>query len=1059
MPNTFWGLAVEHVVFGLNRHKRVGSSTRTPFFSRFAREYTGVPLFPFGCQATCRIMAHDKKLDHKFSPTGTEVVMVGYSREGKGYRVIPMEQLLKGTHKLFVYDVEVPTSSIRFHNFPVRKLSLPQHAEFDVENHHRGTCATCTLWQTVEPLTCPPCRAKFLGRKVPHRPHTSDWRCANHRCTCVDWTLKCQSGADGFIPLDEVLDDTALLDVLDDLQPDGLAPSGGVSSPVGPGHAPGPPAFTPPPIALDFMMSPDDGFTPLDYQYDDLAWDTIGPPDAFVLPDGDIPPVYDVPHDDADADEYIGDDQFNFADILKGMQENALEFGLPTTTPHREWAGGAGAVTRLGSSGHRIDTDYVWLPSHPRTPGYEFVYDPIPGVDIVPLDYEECSGLAPEFSHVAGSGLAPAPCGDSGLAPESSSGDRAVDAYDLWGGPVCVAKPFQLKKAIELDAAGVQAAIHKEQTKLLDTKSVYSEEEIVEKDVLRRRCIDAQSRGKSHLPKQMRFSKILLKVFKKGWELEEKLQKWSARACVDGSWVTDAATGKQASDQLPAEQLESTPISLENLRMFIFQSCALGHTLFAGDVTGAYLETELGAGSPEIWVEVPEALRKDKPRWANKVCPMVRLLKALYGLPRAGHDWDRYMRLHLHALGWTPLQDCNSIYAKTIRGKICLLGVYVDDMVVSCPDELVDVVRGELSKAFPIEWNEFTPAHVSKGAVVQELDLRFLGVRVTISRSRTTYHVTFSQVEYARSIVAVYEEKCKRKCRVAWTPAIKLEDKLTESETPGAYAGFCREILGKLLFLERCSRIDIIQAVTTLCGRVSRWMIADDKALDRLMDYVAHTSGMELEWTIDSMDCESITASLLTDSDWATCKDTSKSVSSYNLTLVGARTKATVIWGTRKQTFIARSTAEAESGAHVDGLVRALLPALLFIDSLSHFAKTNSLLVNLRWVPTARCDNNAACTSFNSILAGRLSLLAKSSRMNLHWARAQLRRCGILVTRIATELNCADLGSKALPQQVHWRLAYTLMTAAKQIHDSVSWSQGESTSGWAPSSKVLGEVW
>jgi len=288
---------------------------------------------------------------------------------------------------------------------------------------------------------------------------------------------------------------------------------------------------------------------------------------------------------------------------------------------------------------------------------------------------------------------------------------------------------------------------------------------------------------------------------------------------------------------------------------------------------------------------------------------------------------------------------------------------------------------------------------------------------------------------------------------------MKLEEKLTESETPGAYAGFCREILGKLLFLERCSRIDIIQAVTTLCGRVSRWMIADDKALDRLMDYVAHTSGMELEWTIDSMDCESITASLLTDSDWATCKDTSKSVSSYNLTLVGARTKATVIWGTRKQTFIARSTAEAESGAHVDGLVRALLPALLFIDSLSHFAKTNSLLVNLRWVPTARCDNNAACTSFNSILAGRLSLLAKSSRMNLHWARAQLRRCGILVTRIATELNCADLGSKALPQQVHWRLAYTLMTAAKQIHDSVSWSQGESTSGWAPSSKVLGEVW
>ena len=271
-------------------------------------------------------------------------------------------------------------------------------------------------------------------------------------------------------------------------------------------------------------------------------------------------------------------------------------------------------------------------------------------------------------------------------------------------------------------------------------------------------------------------------------------------------------------------------------------------------------------------------------------------------------------------------------------------------------------------------------------------------------------------------------------------------------------------MLGKLLFLERCSRIDIIQAVTTLCGRVSKWTIADDKMLDRLMDYVSHTSQMELQWRIDSRERDHIVSSLLTDSDWATCSKTSKSVSSWNLSLVGVITKATVMWGTRKQTFIARSTAEAETGAHVEGLVRALLPSLLFIEAIHTFLVQHKMRWDCLWTPTARCDNNAANTALNSVLAGRLSLLAKSSRINLHWARDQLRRSRILVERISTELNLSDLGSKALAQQVHWRLAYALMTPCKQVHESVRWCQGEKSvsktrSGWTPSEKVLGDVW
>jgi hypothetical protein len=395
-----------------------------------------------------------------------------------------------------------------------------------------------------------------------------------------------------------------------------------------------------------------------------------------------------------------------------------------------------------------------------------------------------------------------------------------------------------------------------------------------------------------------------------------------------------------------------------------------------------------------------------------------------------------------------------------LDGKLCLLGVYVDDMIVSAPNELVDKVRAELSGLFPIEWTEFKPATTKGGVSHQVLDLRFLGVRVRIVRKGTEYQVTFSQTEYAQSIVDLHVLKSGRKCKRALTPSIKVDEGAAlPKASEGKYKTWCREILGKLLFLERCSRIDVIQAITHLCGRVCDWSECDDRLLDRLIDYSSGTTQMCLEWTIDSRDRDHIQAILLTDADWATDSSNSKSVSSWNLTLVGPHTKATVTWGNRKQTFIARSTAEAEVGAFVAGLVAALLPALLFIESIAAYARSQGLQWKCQWTPIAKCDNNAACTALNSRLAGRLSLLAKSSRINLHWSRDQLLRSGVVVDRVPTELNASDLGSKALGQQTHWRLAYSLMSPCKSIYTDVVWTQDTKRADWCPTGSVLGSPW
>ena len=1106
LPLAFWDSAMMHVVYSLNRQPRFGTDGRlpTPYEKRYARPYTGVGLVPFGCQAT--VVIHAREKEHKYGPSGEEVIIIGYCDGGKGYRVLPVA-LLKESRPT-AYDVEIPESAIKATYFPVRRLNLLKDANYEPTGIVRNKCHTCDKWQVNEPITCPPCRA----RKA-HRKHTLDWRCAKTRCLCEDWT----SGTD--VQVDPDADDGDEAQALADDVIDEYAATDGGS---------GDDAPEPERMAEEERYSPVRGGAEVFDYGGEFDMSTELPGYETDDPEGvHLQEEYDTLDNPFSSYEQEAQDTL---DNDLSSYEQASTFwssmsGGPTQASHRD-GGPSGGPTVMDYGAPdapltvalkrnrvrrvreqlqlvRVSKRLAWpvqksesLRQTSRRPpskasvqgeatpqGEPPTYALYASKSVMqdrppPGDGSLCAvcaqfrrehgnrGCLNWYTHVQTAmrdDPLPDPVRFTGYEQPDSTPPPKDDALNkaMFG---CVAQLYRLPKAYEEDRKGVQAAIDKEQRKLIDKpplgKEVFTESEVVDKHVLQNRVRIAKL--KSRPPPLIRFSKILLKLYKKGVELPAWMQKWSARACVDGSWITDH-DNKKASDQSPEENLESTPISVDCLRKLIALSGLLGNTMFSGDVTGAYLETVLGEGAPEIWCWVPEILRRNKRAYEGKEYPMVRLLKALYGLPRAGHDWDAAMRKKLIAHGWSALDNQNSVYAKTIDGKLCLLGVYVDDMIVSAPDELVDKIRAELSALYPIEWADFTPATKVGGVIKQTLELRFLGVKVTIKRNGTRCQVTFAQTEYAQSIVDMYVQKSGRKCKPATSPSIKVDENAAlTKESVGKYKPWCREILGKLLFLERCSRIDIIQAVTHLCGRVCCWSENDDRLLDRLMDYCSGTTQMCLEWDIDSRDLDCINAILLTDADWATDRRNSKSVSSWNLTLIGPKTKATVNWGNRKQTFIARSTAEAETGAFVAGLVAALLPALIFIESIAAYASVNGLkgkFARCTWRPVAKCDNNAACTAMNSRLAGRLSLLSKSSRINLHWARDQLRRSKIRVGRVPTELNSSDLGSKALDQRTHWRLAYTLMTPCKIVYSDVVWEQSTIAGAWWPTGTLLGSPW
>lgn len=113
-------------------------------------------------------------------------------------------------------------------------------------------------------------------------------------------------------------------------------------------------------------------------------------------------------------------------------------------------------------------------------------------------------------------------------------------------------------------------------------------------------------------------------------------------------------------------------------------------------------------------------------------------------------------------------------------------------------------------------------------------------------------------------------------------------------------------------------------------------------ALHHFLRYVAGTSGQG----ILLQDCDTLTLQAFSDSDWASCPNSRKSVTGY-LLLLG---KSPISWKSKKQSTISRSSSEAE--------YRAMASAASEITWMVRLLGDLGV-VNLKPV-TLYCDNQSA---------------------------------------------------------------------------------------------------
>ncbi|CAE6943662.1 unnamed protein product, partial [Symbiodinium sp. CCMP2592] len=170
------------------------------------------------------------------------------------------------------------------------------------------------------------------------------------------------------------------------------------------------------------------------------------------------------------------------------------------------------------------------------------------------------------------------------------------------------------------------------------------------------------------------------------------------------------------------------------------------------------------------------------------------------------------------------------------------------------------------------------------------------------------------------------------KLRRVTTPCI-AESSMTDEDisAQGELHDSASRILMRCLWLARLCRADIAFAVTRLASRVTRWTAWEDRQVLRLVSYIHHTRDVCM-----NASCSWDAAPELrvyTDADFAACPYTSRSTSGIVVHIGTGQHAFPVMWQSRKQTSVARSTPEAEMISMASAMFSEVINLQTFLQS------------------------------------------------------------------------------------------------------------------------------
>lgn len=403
---------------------------------------------------------------------------------------------------------------------------------------------------------------------------------------------------------------------------------------------------------------------------------------------------------------------------------------------------------------------------------------------------------------------------------------------------------------------------------------------------------------------------------------------------------------------------------LDSVRLLVAVAAQQHWLLHHLDVKSAFLNGDL---QEEVYVLQPPGFARD-----GEERKVYRLHMALYGLRQAPHAWNLKLDSTLRELGFSSSPSEHAVYARGQGRARLLLGVYVDDMIVTGADaEEIKRFNQEMMDRFSMS------------------DLGLLHFYLGIEVQQSASAITLSQGAYAGKLLERAGMANCNPAQVPMEPRLKLSK---QSKAPATDGTFYRSVVGCLRYL-----VHTCPDITFAVGYVSRFMETPTTdhlaAVKHLLRYIAGTVNFGCKYTAGGE--EKLIG--FSDSDMAGDTDDRKSTTGV-LYMLG---KNPITWQSQKQKIVALSSCEAEYVAATTVACQGVWLCRLMEDLIRKEYSSTTIFI----------DNKSAIQLCkNPVFHDR----SKHIEVRFHFIRECIEAGKIFVDYVSTGEQLADILTKSL---------------------------------------------
>ncbi|RDX67605.1 hypothetical protein CR513_53499, partial [Mucuna pruriens] len=387
------------------------------------------------------------------------------------------------------------------------------------------------------------------------------------------------------------------------------------------------------------------------------------------------------------------------------------------------------------------------------------------------------------------------------------------------------------------------------------------------------------------------------------------------------------------------------PIAKMNtVRVIISLAAHFTWNLQQFDVKNAFLHGDL---EKEVYMEIPLGFYSHNEK--NKVC---KLKKALYGLKQSPRAWFGRFSQVMISLGYRQSQGDHTLFIKhSPNGKLTLLLVYVDDMIVIGDDEIEKLNLKE--------------------KLIPQFEMKELG--------KLKYFLGIEVAYFKKYVLDLLKETRKLGWKISRVP-IEQNHRIGCEESPIIEKFQYQRLVGKSIYLSH-TMPDIAYVVSV----VSQFMHDPRERHLQAVERILQKEG-------------TLSMKIYTDANYAGSVVDRRSTLGYCMFLGGNL----VTWRSKKQNVVARSSAEAEFQAMAQGICEGFWMKIILDDLKVKYEGSIKLF----------CDNNSAISIAHNLVQHDRT---KHIEIDRHFIKEKLDNGLIVTAHVPIGLQVVDVFTIGLP--------------------------------------------